>query len=68
MPLRASLRVALSMASSIDGRMSAAVVAPLMSRMEVDRDGNTHVEFRIKERTPVNQETGVLISRKWLGH
>ena len=51
-----------------DGKMSAAVAPPLVSRMEVDRDGNTHVEFRIKDRTPVDQETGVLIARKWLGH
>ena len=51
-----------------DGKMSAAVVAPLVSRMEVDRDGNTHVEFLLKDRTPVDQEAGVLIAHKWLGH
>lgn len=51
-----------------DGRMSAAVVAPLVSRMEVDRDGNTHVEFRLKDRTPVDQAAGVRIAHKWLGH
>lgn len=51
-----------------DGRMSAAVVAPLVSRMEVDRDGNTHVEFRLKGRTPVDQAAGVRIGHSWLGH
>lgn len=51
-----------------ESKMDAAVVAPMVSRMEVDREGNTHVEFALKDRTPVDNAAGVLIARTWLGH
>lgn len=40
----------------------------MVSRMEVDREGSTYVEFALKDRTPVRKESGVLIAHKWLGH
>lgn len=46
-----------------------AMALPFVSRMVIEgEEGNTHVEFALNDRTPVDQAAGVRIARKWLGH
>jgi len=50
-----------------DAASTPAMALPFVSRMEIDHEGSTFVEFMLKDRTPVRTESGVLIARKWLG-
>lgn len=41
-----------------DAASSPAMALPFVSRMEVDREGSTYVEFALKDRTPSARSRG----------